>query len=150
MCQGQEDPNNAKNPEQLNLPEWDLGPEDTMQISLPPTLPASGGYQTVMSAVDVFSRHLFAYPLIEATAVNAAKVIIDIMTKHSYLTTPLFTDKGSAFTPTIVAEVTQNLGITLKCATTKHPKTIGKLERTHASLQNKFENGLSGIQTSMA
>ena len=31
------------------------------------------------------------------------------------------------------------LGITLKCATTKHPQTIGKLERTHASLKKNFK-----------
>ena len=86
-----------------------------------------------------FSRYLFAYPLIEATATNVAKVIIDIMTKHSYLPTTLITDKGSAFTSTIIAEIIQILGITLKCATTKHPQTIGKLERTHASLKTNLK-----------
>ena len=77
-------PNNTITPELLNLPEWDLGPEDAMQIDLLPNLPTSGGFQTVMTAIDVFSRYLFAYPLIEATATNVAKVLIDIMTKHSY------------------------------------------------------------------
>ena len=61
------------------------------------------------------------------------------MTKHPYLPTTLITDKGSAFTSTIIAGVTQILGITLKCATTKHPQTIGKLERTHASLKTNFK-----------
>ena len=92
-----------------------------------------------MTAIDVFSRYLFAYPLIEATATNVAKVIIDIMTKHSYLPTILITDKGFAFTSTIIAEIYQILGITLKCATTKHPQTIGKLERTHASLKTNLK-----------
>ena len=32
-------------PELLNLPEWDLGPEDAMQIDLLPNLPPSGGYE---------------------------------------------------------------------------------------------------------
>ena len=92
-----------------------------------------------MTAIDVFSRYLFNYPLIEATATNVAKVIIDIMTKLSYLSTTLITDKGFAFTSTIIAEITQILGITLKCATTKHPQTIGKLERTHASLKTNLK-----------
>ena len=61
------------------------------------------------------------------------------MTKHSYLPTTLITDKGSAFTSTIIAEITQSLGITLKCATAKHPQTIGKLERTHASLKTNLK-----------
>ena len=110
-----------------------------MQIELLPNLPTSGGYQTVKTAIDVFSRYLFAYPLIEATATNVAKIILDIMTKHSYLPIALITDKGSEFTSTIMAEITQILGITLKCATTKHPQTIGKLERTHASLKTNLK-----------
>ena len=88
-----------------------------------------------MTAIDVFSRYLFAYPLVEATASNTAKVLIDIMTKHAYLPTTLITDKGTAFSSKIIDEITKILGITLKCATTKHPQTIGKLERTHASLK---------------
>ena len=121
------------------MSEWDLGPEDAMQIGLLPNLPASGGYQTVMKAIDFFSRYLFAYPLIETTATNVAKVIIGSMTKHSYLPTTPITDKGSAFTSTITAKNTQILGITLKCASTKHPQTIDKLERTHASLKTNLK-----------
>ena len=63
-------------------------PEDAMQIDLLPTLPTSGRYQTVMTAIDVFLRYLFAYPLIEATAPNVAKVIIVIMTKHIFADNP--------------------------------------------------------------
>ena len=128
-------PNTTITPELLNLPEWDLGPEDAMQIDLLPNLPPSGGYENVLTAIDVFSRYLFAYPLSDASAINVTKALIDIMTKHTHLPTTLFTDKGTAFTSTIIAEITQNLGITLKCATTKHTQTIGKLERTHASLK---------------
>ena len=57
------------------------------------------------------------------------------MTKHTYLPTVLITDKGTAFTSKLVAEIVQIVGIQMKCATTKHPQTIGKLERTHASLK---------------
>ena len=87
-------PNNTITPELLNLPEWDLGPEDAMQIDWLPNLPTSGGYQTVLTAIDVFSRYLFAYPLIEATATNVAKVKIDIMKKHSYFRQLLLRTKG--------------------------------------------------------
>ena len=132
-------PNATITPELLNLPEWDLGPEDAMQIDLLPNLPPSGGYENVLTAIDVLSRYLFAYPLTDASAINVAKALIDIMTKHAYLPTTLITDKGTAFTSTIIAEITQILGITLKCATTKHPQTIGKLERTHASLKTNLK-----------
>ena len=132
-------PNATITPELLNLSEWDLGPEDAMQIDLLPNLPPSGGYENVLTAIDVFSRYLFAYPLTDASAINVAKAIFDIMTKHAYLPTTLITDKGTAFTSAIIAEITQILGITLKCATTKHPQTIGKLERTHASMKTNLK-----------
>ena len=61
------------------------------------------------------------------------------MTKHTSLPTTLITDKGTAFTSKLVAEHAQVLGIQMKCATTKHPPTIGKLERTHASLKTNLK-----------
>ena len=81
--------------------------------------------------MDVFSRYLCAYPVTDASATNTAKVIFDIMTEHTYLPTTLSTDKGTAFTSKLVTEIAQILGIQVKCATTKHPQTIGKLERKH-------------------
>ena len=64
--------------------KWELGPEDAMQIDLLPILPQSGGYEIVLTATDVLSRYLFAYPLTDASAINVAKVIINIMTKQAY------------------------------------------------------------------
>ena len=126
-------------PELLNLPEWTLGRGDAMQIDLLPNLPPSGGYENIITALNVFSRHLFAYPVSDASAANTAKDIIEIMTKHTYLPTTLITDKGSAFTSKLVAEIAQILGIQIRCATTKHPQTIGKLEGTHASLKTNLK-----------
>ena len=123
-------PNATITPELPNFPEWDLGPEDALQIELLLNLTPSGGYENVLTVTDVFSRCLFAYPLTDASAINVAKTLIDIMTKHAYLPTTLITHKGTAFTSKII---TQSLGITLK--TTKHPQTIGKLEQTHATLK---------------
>ena len=85
--------------------------------------------------MDVFSRYLFACTVSDASATNTAKDIIDITTKHTYLPTALITDKGTAFTSKMVAEIAHILGIQMKCATTKHPQTFGKLERAHASLK---------------
>ena len=89
-------PNSSITPELLSLPEWDLGPEDAMQIDLPPN-------ENIITAMDVFSRYLFAYPVTDASATNTAKVSIDIMTKHTYLPTTLITDKGTAFKSKLVA-----------------------------------------------
>ena len=37
-------------------------PEDAMYIDLVPELPPSSGYENIVTAMDVFSRYLFAYP----------------------------------------------------------------------------------------
>ena len=114
-----------------------------MQIDLVPRLPPSGGYENIVTAIDVFSRYLFAYPTSNQDAKTVAKVIINIMTKHAYLPTTLISDKGTAFTSTVIKEVAGVLGITLKHATTKHAETIGLLERSHASTKQalKIETG---------
>ena len=114
-----------------------------MQIDLVPGLPPSGGYENIVTAIDVFSRYLFAYPTSNQDAKTVAKVIINIMTKHAYLPTTLISDKVTAFTSHVIKEVAGVLGITLKHATTKHAQTIGLLERSHASIKQalKVETG---------
>ena len=117
--------------------------EDAMQIDLVPELPPSGGYENLVTAMDVFSRYLFAYPTSNQDAKTIAKVLINIMTKHAYLPTTLISDKGTAFMSHVIKEVAGVLGITLKHANTKHAQTIGLLERSHTSIKQalKIETG---------
>ena len=131
--------NKRNTPELFHIPEWDLGPEDFMQIDLLPELPPSGGYENIKTAIDVFSTYAFAYPVSNPTAVNTAKVIIDIMTRHAYLPTLIITDKGGVFVSQVIHEVAELLGINLKHATTKHAQTIGVLERAHATIKTSLK-----------
>ena len=71
--------------------------------------------------MDVFPRYLYACPVTETTVTNTAKVSHDIMTNYTFLPTTFITDKGTAFTSKLVAEIAALLGIQVKCATTKHP-----------------------------
>ena len=80
-----------------NPNEHITAPEDAMQIDLVPELPSSGGYEIIVTAMDVFSRYLFAYPTSNQDVKTFAKVLINIMTKHAYLPTTLISDKGTAF-----------------------------------------------------
>ena len=123
--------------------EYITAPEDAIQIDLVPGLPPSRGYENIVTAIDVFSRYLFAYPTSNQDAKTVAKVIINIMIKHAYSPTTLISDKGTAFTSHVVKEVAGVLGITLKHATTKQVQTIGLLERSHASIKQalKIETG---------
>ena len=118
-------------------------PEDAMQIDLVPELPPSGGYENIVTAMDVFSRYVFAYPTANEDAKTIAKVLTNIMTKRAYTPTTLISHKGTAFMSHVIKEVAGVLGITLKHATSKHAQTIGLLERSHASIKQalKIETG---------
>ena len=122
-----------------------------MQIDILPNLHPSGGYENIITGMFVFSRYLFAYPVTDASATNTAKVIIDIMSNHTYLPTTLITDKRTSFTSKLVTEIAQILGIQIKCATTKHPRIVRKLEPTHASFWvGNSQNGNRRLQASVA
>ena len=126
-------------PPSRNPNEYITAPKDAMQIDLVPGLPPSGGYENIVTAMDVFSRYLFAYPTSNQDSTTIAKVIINIMTKHAYLPTTLISDKGTAFTSHVITEVAGVLAITLKHATAKHAQTIGLLEQSHASIKQSLE-----------
>ena len=110
-----------------------------MQIDLLPDLPPIGGYENINTAIDVLSRYAFAYPISKPTAVNTAKVIIDIMARSAYLPTLIITDKGSVLVSQVFHEVAGILGKNLTHATTKHPQTIGVLERAHALIKTSLK-----------
>ena len=123
----------------LNCAEWDLGPEDILQMDILPNLPPSGGYDNITKAIDEFSRYLFAYPVIRITVPAVARVIMDILCKHTYLPTTIITGMGTQFNSQITKNVAAVLSIELKHATTKHPQTIGLLERTKASVKARLK-----------
>ena len=126
-------------PDLIHIPEWDLGPEELMQIDLLPEKPPSGGYGKIITEIDVLSRYAFANPVSNPTAVNTAKVIIDIMTRHANLPTLIITDKGSVLESQSIHEVAEKLGKYLKHATTRHAQTIGVLERAHATIKTSLK-----------
>ena len=66
-----------------NPNEHITAPEDAMQIDLVPELPPPGGYENIVTAMDVFSRKLFAYPTSNRDAKTIAKLLIITMTKHA-------------------------------------------------------------------
>ena len=121
--------------ELLKCPEWDLGPEDILQMDILPNFPPSGGYDHIITAIDVFSRYLFAHPVTRITATTVSRVIMDILCKHTYLPTTIITDLGTQFNAPVTHEVAAVQGIELEHATIKRAQTVGLLERTHASVK---------------
>ena len=125
----------------IHIPDWDLGPEDFLQFDLLAELPPCGVYETLITAVDFFSRKAFAHLVFNPTAVNTANFPIDIMTRHAYLPTLFMLDKGSVFVSQVIHVVAATLGTNLKHATTKHAKTTGVLERAHATIKTSSKLG---------
>ena len=101
-----------------------------MQIHLVPELPQSGGYENIVTVVDVFSCYLFAYPTSNQDTKFFANFLIKIMRKLAYLPTTLISVKGTALMSHVNKEVAGVYGINLKHATTKNAQTIGLLERS--------------------
>ena len=116
-----------------------IGQEDALQMDLVPSDEPSGGYNAIVTAMDVFSRYLFTDNVVKTDAPTVARVLVDIMTRHAYLPTIVITDKGTQFMSEVMADATRILGIQLKHATTKHAQTIVILERCPASLKESLK-----------
>ena len=125
--------------ELLNCLEWDLGSEDILQMDILPNLRPSGGCDHIITAIDDFSKYLFAYPVTRSIATAVSRVIMDILRKHAYLPTTIITDLGTQFNAQVTHKVAVVLGIELKHATMKHTQTIGLLEITHASVKTHLK-----------
>ena len=67
-----------------NLNEYNIALADAMQIALVPGLPPSGGYEKIVTAIDVYSFYFFAYPTSNQDAKTLDKVLFNTMTKHAY------------------------------------------------------------------
>ena len=130
-------------PSLLNPSEHITAPEDSMQIDLVPELSPSDVYENVVTAMDVFSRYLFAHTASNQDAKTIGKDIINIMIQHAYLPTTPVSHRGTDFMSHVIIELAGVLDITPKHATTKHAQTFGLLERSHASIKQalKIEKG---------
>ena len=110
-----------------------------MQIDLIGPFNPANGFTQVLTAIDVFTKYLFATPLRKVTAEAVTQVLTQIFLKHTYIPKILITDEGSQFTSNLLKDVTDLVDIELGHATVKHPQTIGLLERAHASLKKTLK-----------
>ena len=82
----------------LQNPSEDIkGPEDAMKNEFVPELPGFGGYENIVTAMDVFSRYFFAYPTSSQHARAVARVLINIITKHAFFPPTIDSVKGIVF-----------------------------------------------------
>ena len=131
--------NRLLTPPMIDTSKLALGPEDALQMDIVPFDEPSNGFTAIVTAMDIFSRYLFTYCVTKIDAKTIARVLVDIMTRHTYLPTTIITDKGTQFMSEVVVDTTRVLGIQLRHATTKHAQTLGIVERCHASLKEALK-----------
>ena len=105
-----------------------------LEIDIVGPLLASNGFTHILTAVDVFSRYLFAVPLKRPDTHSVVRGLLSIFTKHAYVPKHILTDKGTAFTAELLTEIAKAAVIHIFHATIKHAQTKGMVERTHAKL----------------
>ena len=122
-----------------------------MQIDLLPELLPSGGFENIITAIDVFSRYAFAYPVSNPTAVNTTKVIIDIMARHAYLPTLIiYNRQRERFRLPSHTRGSRNIGHKFEtCQNKTRTKYRGPRTGPRHN-QDFFENGIGRIQEQLA
>ena len=102
-------------------------PGDLMQIDILGPFPSSP-YKYFLTAIDFFTKYLFAVPLTTISAVSVATALVSIMFQHSYVPQQILSDLGTQFVSDLFHELTQLLEKNSHFSLT-HPQTIGVVER---------------------
>ena len=120
-------------------------PGDVMQIDIIGPFD-SNQYKFVLTAIDVFSKYVFAIPLSKADAPTVAKSLVSIFFRHSYMPYMIIAHLGSVFTSDLMHELASLLEIKLRHATLKRAQSVGVVESSHFSMKRIL--GLDSNQTS--
>ena len=110
-------------------------PGETLQINLVGPL-QSPLYKYALTAIDVFTKYLFAVPLTNVRADTIARELTSIFFRHSYLQKTILSDLGTSFVSDLLHKLTQLLKFKLEHASLKHPQTVGVVERSHSALKS--------------
>ena len=97
-----------------NPNEHITSPEDAMQLDLVLESHPSGGFEKIVTAMDVFCCFLLAYLTSNQDAKTIPGVKTNIMTNHAYFPTTIILDKASVFMSHVITEVAVVLIITFK------------------------------------
>ena len=93
----------------------------------------------MLTAIDVFTKYLFAVPLTNVRADTNACELTSIFFRHSYLPETILSDLGTSFVSELLHELTKLLEIQLEHASVKHPQTVGVVERSHSALKRNLK-----------
>ena len=109
-------------------------PGESLQIHLVGPL-KSPVHRCVLTAIDVFTKYLFAVSLTNVRADTIARELTSIFFRHSYLSKTIHSDLETSFVSELLHGLTKLLEIQLEHASLKHPQTVGVVERPHSALK---------------
>ena len=92
-------------------------------------------YHYVLTAIDVFTKYIFAVPLTNVRADTIACELTAIFFRHSYIPCTILSNLGTFFVSDLKHELAKLLEVKLKHASVKHPQTVGVVERSHGALK---------------
>ncbi len=120
------------------------GPFQVWQIDLFGPLPTSAqGSNYIFTALDMFSKYLFAVPMKSKDALTVATVIFQLFTTFGTCHT-IISDQGTEFMNACMAEVCRQMHITQQFTPSVVHHCLGACERTHRQLSERLTPYLQG------
>ena len=128
---------------QRRLPSGELQPLpipderwDAISVDFISELPESGGYDSIMVAVDsAGKRSHFVETVTTVTAAGAANLYLRNIWKLHGLPRKVVSDRGLQFVAAFMKELYRLLGIEAATSTAYHPQTDGQTERVNQELE---------------
>jgi len=117
----------------LPIPEerWDV-----ISVDFISELPESGGYDSIMVAVDSAGKHShFVETVTTVTAAGAMNLYLRNIWKLHGLPWKVVSDRGPQFVAAFMKELYRLLGIEAPTSTTYHPQTDGQMEWINQELE---------------
>jgi len=93
-----------------------------------------GTMRYIHTAMCGFSRFTILKACANCNATSAADFIMNDIVCVFGIPQKIISDQGTAYTSSIIKELTERIGCKITHATAHHPITIGMLERSHANL----------------
>ena len=132
-------------------------PGDVMQLDLLGAFKPSAGYTHILTAIDVFSKYLFAVPLRRITSKAVKDALTTIFLQHAYIPAKIVTDQGKQFVSSLTHEVMTLFDIKLRprqrqastnpgppgessCSHQEHPESHGR-QRAYRLAQGSRQRG---------